>query len=590
MAQIDQYLVHRIEAERSNKSLFEEVRGPQGREALLPMLVRVTASTTVKDMEYVPDCEVSSMMGNIVACRGSIKTIEVLQQHPGVISVEASRPSSGYECAQSVPFVHADDVQNDVRHPEKGEEALIAIIDSGIDVFHNSFQDDRGGTKIISIWDQRDSAGPAPKYGYGTLHTSVDIDGYIRTGSVPSGLGRDPDLHGTHVASIAAGRSTAQFFGGVAPESKIILVIARINVAPSDPYSIGYSNSHVDALSFIADEASRLAMPVVVNVSQGMNAGAHDGTSNLEAAFDNFSGGGRLPGRAIVKSAGNERGSGGHSQFKMATNSTDQLTWTSLKPHNGPDVVELWFRACDELSFQLVNPDGEISQCVGADQPADNGSFQSKNRYIMTFDKFHWDNGDSRLLVTIVRDRGQYIDAGDWRLDVHARSVRSDGTIDAWLERDVTRPIRFTNHQREECTLSVPGTARTVISVGSVGSALPVKVAGYSSYGPTRDLRVKPDLVAPGEVVRAAAAGTFDGTDPKSGTSMAAPHVAGAIALLFSAQAKRIKADPAAKLRQFNAAQIRAALGQTAQNYNGHATPSMGYGVLDVRKFIDAFL
>lgn len=534
MAHIDQYLTHRIEAGRSIRGILEEAMGPKGEGPLLPMLVRVNDSTTAKDMEYVPDCKVTSMMGNIVACQGSIRTIEALQIHPGVISVEASRPSSAHDCARSVPFVHADLVQNDPRNPEKGERALIAILDTGIDVLHQAFRDDNGRTRIISIWDQKDPTGPAPKQGYGTLHTSIDIDRYINGGSVPSGLGRDPDLHGTHVASIAAGRPTRNFFGGVAPASKIIVVITRIKVDPSDPYSVGYSNSHVDALSYVADEADRLAMPVVVNVSQGMNAGAHDGTSNLEAAFDNFSGGGRLPGRAIVKSAGNERGFGGHSQFKIANNSIDQLTWTSVKPHAGPDVVELWFRACDELSFQLVDPNNERSRWVAADQPSAIGSFASGIKYIMTFDKFHWDNGDSRVLVTIAQDRALHIQ-GDWHLDVHARSVQSDGTVHAWLERDITRPIRFTNHQKEECTLSIPGTARTVISVAAVGSTVPVRVASYSSYGPTRDLRDKPDLAAPGEGIYAASANTSDDVDAKDGTSMAAPHVAGAIALLFSA-------------------------------------------------------
>ena len=38
-----------------------------------------------------------------------------------------------------------------------------------------------------------------------------------------------------------------------------------------------------------------------------------------------------------------------------------------------------------------------------------------------------------------------------------------------------------------------------------------------------------------------------------------------------------------------DAAQIRAALGQTAQNYNGRTTSSMGYGVLDVRSFLNIF-
>jgi hypothetical protein len=70
---------------------------------------------------------------------------------------------------------------------------------------------------------------------------------------------------------------------------------------------------------------------------------------------------------------------------------------------------------------------------------------------------------------------------------------------------------------------------------------------------------------------------------------MAAPHVSGAIALLLSARAKRIQANPTANLRQFNAAQIRAALGQTSQNYNGRSTSSVGYGVLDVERFLKVF-
>jgi hypothetical protein len=39
---------------------------------------------------------------------------------------------------------------------ESGDQALIAIIDEGIDVFHNAFLDESGNTRIIAIWDQTD--------------------------------------------------------------------------------------------------------------------------------------------------------------------------------------------------------------------------------------------------------------------------------------------------------------------------------------------------------------------------------------------------------------------------------------------------
>lgn len=591
MAEIDRSLLHyfgALKRDRGEHEGFFIVVEP----SVLPMLVRVADAAAVQAMAEVADCQVTSHIGNIVACRGSMRTIEALRKDSRVVSVEASRPSSGSDCARSIPFIHADVVQTDPRLSEKGDRALVAVIDGGIDVLHEAFWDESKKTRIVAIWDQRDPTGPAPSiHGrtlYGTIHSAADINAYIARGSVPSGLGRDPEGHGTHVTSIAAGRATRKFAGGVAPETAILVVIPKLSVSPSDPFSIGYSNSHVDALSYIASEAERLRLPVVVNVSQGMNAGAHDGTSNLEAAFDNFSEGGRLPGRAIVKSAGNERGFAGHSQFAMASNSADLLTWRSRNAHRGPDAVELWFRAADDLRFQLVDPNGETSPWVEADESRD-GLFASGNSYSISYDKFHWDNGDSRVLVTTTRGQLSAIGTGDWKLMIQARTVQSDGTVHAWLERDNSRPIAFVNHLREDCTLSIPGTARTVIAVASVGATVPLTIAGYSSYGPTRDQRDKPDLASPGESISAAQAGTPDDVVSMSGTSMAAPHVTGAIALLFSRREKHIRGNPPANLKQFNAAQIRAALGQTSQNYNGRATSSMGYGVLDVKRFLDIF-
>ena len=64
---------------------------------------------------------------------------------------------------------------------------------------------------------------------------------------------------------------------------------------------IGYSSSHIEALAFIEAFAAQLKLPVVVNVNQGMNAGAHDGKSSLEVAFDAFSDSGRSrKGRVVV--------------------------------------------------------------------------------------------------------------------------------------------------------------------------------------------------------------------------------------------------------------------------------------------------
>ena len=126
-------------------------------------------------------------------------------------------------------------------------------------------------------------------------------------------------------------------------------------------------------------------------------------------------------------------------------------------------------------------------------------------------------------------------------------------------------------------SITDPGNAESVITVGATHRYKPhtYGVSYFSSRGPTGDGRIKPDLVAPGEKINAPVPG--EGQRAKDGTSMAAPHVSGAAALLM-ARYNELIGEPA---------QVKAILKSTATDL-GRERYFQGAGMLDVLRALQS--
>lgn len=121
------------------------------------------------------------------------------------------------------------------------------------------------------------------------------------------------------------------------------------------------------------------------------------------------------------------------------------------------------------------------------------------------------------------------------------------------------------------CSITDPGNAQQVITVGATHRSNPhtYGVSYFSSRGPTGDGRIKPDLVAPGEKIRGPIRGGSD--DLLDGTSMAAPFVSGACALLLARHRELIG----------NAARVKEILCESATDL-GREKYFQGHGLVNV--------
>ncbi|MGA1235877.1 MAG: S8 family serine peptidase, partial [Limisphaerales bacterium] len=139
--------------------------------------------------------------------------------------------------------------------------------------------------------------------------------------------------------------------------------------------------------------------------------------------------------------------------------------------------------------------------------------------------------------------------------------------------------------------LSPPGTAKNVITVGSVDS-ISSDTSFFSSWGPTKDGRLKPEVVAPGSQNNADFGTTSTtsngGYGVKQGTSMAAPVVSGGMGLMVQEHRARFGgADPLPSTLKGILIHTAADLNNASSYFNGGPDFASGYGVVQLDRAVE---
>ncbi len=484
--------------------------------------------------------------------------------------------------------------------PYMGQGVIVGIVDIGFQWDHASFRNPDGSTRILSAWNQNDTTGTSPEpYGYGSVY---DTQEEIYTAQVCT-----VETHGTHVASIAAGSDYEGLpYSGVATQASLILVEAEHNE------SGGISNGGiVDGIDYIFQQAEKLGMPCVINLSIGNLFGPHDGTSAFDRMCDEMQGEGRLIVGAIGNS-GDEYYHCGHTFTEPDEVRLGIRSYNSTLP-----IIDVWSSSPIECNLELYHAhvDTMIS-CTGW-LPLDSLyettlSFYDREILVEAASEVYKENNQYHTFI-LTSGLRNYSNAY-----MALRIKGENGPVNVWLN---SPGCQFNQLGHDdwlggdlEMTLNeTGGTGKRITSVGSFTTDTLKEnqrkyeveyelyaASPFSGRGYTVDGRMKPEISAPGCIITAGLSSVLAG-DPNnyfwnmvtdsciiaektyyygsnSGTSMAAPIVTGTYALWLQAEPS-LSPEEAKEVLRITATQDAYTTDATATGY-GKINPYAGLSYL----------
>ena len=472
-------------------------------------------------------------------------------------------------------MMHADQIT------QKGDGKVIAVIDTGVDMTHPAFAGALGGTPALSA-DK--VASLTPQLGDGKTGTYVSEKFPFAYDYADN----DPDAsptgqagsHGTHVAGIAAGN--AGEIVGIAPDAQIIVA----KVARSVEGDI------TDSGLLAALDDMVILHPDVINLSLGQLGGMDNEADSVYATvFKSL----QDVGVTVNAAAGNHYTAGyGNTSGKNLPFASDPDSSTQCEPATYSSVVSVASvdNSLAHSAFTVGDRDIPFQRAGGANgqkmpdlSDLTGGPFEYVDGGIGSAEdgaalKAKYPEGLAGKIVLVKRGSLTF----QTKFDNIAGSkpagfivynnVPGDSLVVMSLATDGV-PAAFISQADGEAMLAAADHHLSVAPGKVVAPSSKYSMSSFSSWGVTPDLRLKPEVAAPGgNIYSSVPGGTYEFM---SGTSMATPQMAGVSAVvlqrvqndpLFASMSAREKVDVVQNLIMGTAAPIADPLQDTGDPYS----------------------